>query len=96
MSKVASGHADELIVADANGDAALSGVKVGGATFAATHDDKTAATEKGAVAYVQGYAVAKANVVAAGSMATTVTAASDEKVASEKAIVDALTWKTTV
>ena len=96
MSKVASGHADELIVADANGDAALSGVKVGGATFAATPDDKTAATEKGAVAYVQGYAVAKANVVAAGSMATTVTAASDEKVASEKAIVDALTWKTTV
>lgn len=96
MTKVATGHAGEFIMADANGDAALSGIKVGGATFASAPDDKTAATEKGAVAYVQGYAVAKANVVAAGSMATTVKAASDEKVASEKAIVDALTWKTTV
>lgn len=96
MSKVDTGHAGEVIVADAEGDAALSGVTVGGATFKATPDAATLATEKGVVTYVTGYAVAKDDVVAAGSMATTVAAASDEKVTSEKAIVDALTWKTTI
>lgn len=96
MSKVDTGHAGEVIVADAEGDAALSGVTVGGAAFKATSDAATLATEKGVVTYVTGYAVAKDDVVAAGSMATTVATASDEKVTSEKAIVDALTWKTTI
>lgn len=96
MSKVGTGHEDEVIVADANGDAAASGKKVGGATFNTTPNDVTIATEKGVTTYVEGYAVAKTNVVASGSMATIVAAASDEKVTSEKAIVDMMTWKTTV
>lgn len=96
MNKVGTGHTDEVIVADANGDAAASGVKVGGAALADAPDAATLATEKAVTDYVTGYAVAKTDVVAAGSMATAVAAASDTKVASEKAIVDALTWKTTV
>ena len=96
MAKVGTGHTDEIIVADANGDASASGVKAGGATFKGTPDAATLATEQGTTTYVQGYAVPKTDVVAAGAMATSVAAASDTKVTSEKAVVDALTWKTTV
>lgn len=96
MNKVATGKAGEVLVAAADGDAALSGVSVGGATMKATTDAATLATEKGVETYVTGYAVAKTSVVADGAMATTVAAASDEKVPSEKALVDAMTWKTTV
>lgn len=96
MNKVETGHADEVIVADANGDAKLSGIKVGGAALSENPDTATLATEKAVKDHVAGYAVAKTNVVAMGNLATTVAAASDEKVASEKAIVDAMTWKTTV
>lgn len=96
MAKVDAGNTDELLIATADGNAAASGVKIGGEALAETPDAATVATEKAVVSYVNGYAVAKANVVSAGSMATSVAAASDEKIASEKAIVDALTWKTTV
>lgn len=96
MAKVGTGHEGEVIVADGTGDAAASGVKIGGAAMSANPDAATLATEKGVTDYVAGYAVAKTNVVAAGAMATTVAAASDEKVTSEKAIVEAMTWKTTV
>lgn len=96
MAKVGTGHEGEVIVADGTGDASASGVKIGGAAISANPDAATLATEKGVTDYVAGYAVAKTNVVAAGSMATTVAAASDEKVTSEKAIVEAMTWKTTV
>ena len=96
MAKVGSGHEGEVIVADGTGDASASGVKIGGAAMSANPDAATLATEKAVVDHVAGYAVAKTNVVAAGAMATTVAAASDEKVTSEKAIVEAMTWKTTV
>ena len=96
MDKVGAGHENEIIIADAEGNAAASGYKLGGATLAETPDAATAATEAAVVDYVEGYAVAKTDVVAAGSMATTVAAASDTKVTSEKAVVDAMTWKTTV
>lgn len=96
MDKVAAGHADEVLLADAQGNAALSGVKVGGANLAANPDAATLATEAAVKAKVEGYAVAKTSVVANGSMATSVAAASDEKVTSEKAVVDALTWKTSI
>lgn len=96
MTKVATGKAGEVLVANADGDASLSGAKVGGAVLAAAPDAATLATEKAVETYVTGYAVAKTSVVANGTMATTVTAASDDKVPSEKALVDAMTWKTTV
>ena len=96
MDKVDAGHADEILLADAQGNAALSGVKVGGATLADAPDAATVATEAAVVAKVEGYAVAKTSVVAQGNMAASVAAASNEKVTSEKAVVDALTWKTTI
>lgn len=96
MNKVGTGHTGEIIVANAEGDAEASGYKLGDATLAETPDAATAATEAAVVGYVEGYAVAKTDVVAAGNMAATVAAASDTKVTSEKAVVEAMTWKTTV
>ena len=95
IAKVETGHADEILVATADGQAAVSGMKVGGAALADSADAATLATEKAVKDYVEGYAVAQADIVAQGAMATTVAAASNEKVTSEKAVVDALTWKTT-
>lgn len=96
MAKVGTGHKDEIITADENGDAQASGVKVGGATLSASPNASTVATEAAVKTYVEGYAVAQADIVTAGNVSTTVAAASDEKVVSEKGVVDALTWKTTV
>lgn len=96
MAKVETGKANELLVATADGNAQVSGVKVGGAVMAEAPDAATVATEAAVQTYVTGYAVAKTSVVANGSMAATVAAASDEKVTSEKAVVDMMTWKTTV
>ncbi len=96
MNKVATSAAGQIIVASASGDAEASGKKLGGDTFAATPNGTTLATEGGVAGYVQGYAVAKTNIAAAASMATTVGTASDDKVASEKALVQSMTWKTTV
>jgi len=94
MAKVATGNAGQILIAAADGGASLSGKAIGGATFGAAPNANTVATEAGVVAYTEAYAVAKTNVVANGAMATTVAAASDEKVVSEKATVAALTWKT--
>ena len=96
MTKVGTGKTGEIITANANGDATASGVKLGTGTFNATPNAATAATELGVTTYVTDYAVAKSAIVADGKVAATVTAASDSKVASEKAFVDAMTWKTTV
>lgn len=45
MDKVASNRASEVLVADASGNASLSGKKVGGATLAGTPNANTLATE---------------------------------------------------
>lgn len=96
MAKVTTGKADEVLVATADGNSKVSGVKVGGATMAASPNAATLATEAAVNTYVTGYAVAKASVVANGSMNTTVAAASDELVPSEKALVAAISWNTTI
>jgi hypothetical protein len=96
MAKVEAGHADELLVATADGNSAVSGIKVGGQALAEAPDADTVATEKAVHDYVVSYSVAKTSVVTMGNVAGSAAAASDEKVVSEKAIVDALTWKTTV
>lgn len=95
MAKVTAAKADEVLIATADGNAAVSGVKIGGEAMKATKDASTLATEKAVETYVTGYAVAKTAIVANGKVAATVAAASDAKVASEKAFVDAMTWKTT-
>lgn len=51
MAKVGTGKADEIIVADENGDAKASGVKIGGGAFADAVDANTVATELGAKTY---------------------------------------------
>lgn len=96
MSNVATGHADEILVANASGAATLSGKKVGGATLAGTTDANTLATEAAVEAKITDYAVAKTAIVVQGQLAADVASASDTEVPSEKALVDALTWKTTV
>lgn len=92
MTKVGSGKTGQVIRADVNGDAEASGYTLGGDTM--TGDSTVLATEKGAQTYVQGYAVAKTSIVGSAEFAAQADAASDEKVTSEKAVVDALTWKT--
>ena len=92
MNKVAANKVGQVIRADANGDAEASGYTIGGDTM--TGDATVLATEKGAQTYVQGYAVAKTDIVGSAEFAAQADAASDEKVTSEKAVVDALTWKT--
>lgn len=96
MNKVESGKADEILTATADGHAQVSGVKIGGAALAASPNAATLATEAAVNTYVTGYAVAKSSVVANGDMQTTVAAASDELVPSEKALVSAISWNTTV
>ena len=95
MAKVTADKADEVLIATADGNAAVSGVKIGGEAMKDTKDASTLATEKAVETYVTDYAVAKTAIVTNGNVATTVAAASDAKVASEKAFVDAMTWKTT-
>lgn len=93
--KVAAAHTDELLVADATGNNKLSGVKVGGATLATAPNATTVATEAAVKAIVDSLNVnnyvEKADVVA--ETVDTVNA-STTKVVSEKALVNALSWKT--
>lgn len=95
VAKLTANHANEVVIAAADGNVALSGKTIGGATFT-TNDANTLATEAGVVAKISDVAVAKTAIVAMGAMADQVATASNEKVISEKALVDALTWKTTV
>lgn len=92
MAKVDAAAAGQVIRASSTGDAEASGYTLGGETF--TGGANVLATEKGAQTYVQGYAVAKTDIVGSAEFAAQADAASDAKVTSEKAVVDALTWKT--
>ena len=96
MNKVTANRAGEILTATTDGNAEVSGVKVGGATMSASPNAATLATEAGVNTFVTGYAVAKASIVADGSMNTTVASASDDLVPSEKALVAAISWNTTV
>lgn len=93
--KVAAAHANELLIADATGNNKLSGVKVGGATIADAPNATTVATEAAVKAIVNSLNVN--NYVEKSSIvAETINAAnaSTTKVVSEKALVNALSWKT--
>lgn len=56
IDKVEAGHVDEIITADADGDIKLSGVKVGGATLAATPNAVTVPTEVAVKSYADSVA----------------------------------------
>lgn len=96
MNMVETGKADEILTATADGHAQTTGVKIGGAAMSATPNAATVATEAAVNTFVTGYAVAKTSVVANGAMSTTIAEASDELVPSEKALVGAMSWITTV
>lgn len=101
MNKVGTGHDDEVLIAGADGDAAASGYKVGGATLDADETKRTTllATE----AAVQ---AAKTDVETTAEttyvkVANVITSADDidvenpsaEKVISEAALVEAMSWQ---
>ena len=101
MNKVGTGHDDEIITADATGDAKASGFKVGAATLNAdaTAQAKLVATEAAVAA-------TKADIeTAAGTtyvkLTDVITSAADinpdnpstTKVISEKALVEAMSWQ---
>lgn len=95
LDKVATDKADEIITALADGTVAASGKKAGAATIAATPDANTLATEA-AVAAVRDAlqtqietGVGKDTVV----KALNADAPSEEKITSEKAVVDAISWE---
>lgn len=99
ISKVTNATVGNVATFTSDGSVADSTVKIGGDTLAETPAGDTLATEAGVAAHVSAEAaklVPKTNIVTAGNISATAAAASDEKVISEKAIVDALTWKTTV
>lgn len=97
IAKVEPGKENEIILATADGQAKTSGTKIGGEAFAATPNAATLATEKAVQTYVSDYAVAKTNVVNSSSFAAqTASGVSDAKVASEKAVFEAMSWKATV
>ena len=95
MAKVSTGKDNEILVATADGSASASGKKFGGATLNEVPNENTLATEA-AVSAITGTLIAKTSIVASGAIAEDTNSASDEKVISEKALVDALTWKTSI
>lgn len=97
MYKVQAGKGDEIILATPDGNVTTSGVKIGGGDLSAIPNAATIATEKAVEKYVSNYAVAKTNIVVSSTFAAQTTAGvSDTKVASEKAVFDSMSWKTTV
>lgn len=96
MDKVDAGHEDEIITADAEGNAKLSGVKAGGATLT-NNDAVTLATEAAVEAVrasLQTNIDAKVDKTSIVADAVNAEAADATKVVSEKAMVAALTWQT--
>lgn len=55
LNKVTSDKADELITAQADGNVAVSGKKIGGAILASTPNQNTVATEQAVKAYVDAH-----------------------------------------
>lgn len=90
----ATDHANEVLLTDANGQAILSGVKVGGATLAGTPNAVTLATEAAVKAITDSISADISNAVAKSDVVTTLNAASpsETKVTSESAVVNALSW----
>lgn len=100
MDKVGTGHQDEVIVADANGNAAASGYKCGGTTLNADASARqTLLATEAAVADVQNTIEQNAELLYV-KLTDVITSADDidvdnpdpTKVLSEKALVEAMSW----
>ena len=96
MDKVGTGHENEILAADATGNAKASGLKAGGATL--TNNDAVTLAIEAAVEAVR--ASLQTNIDAKVDKTSIVAGAVNEKgadatkVVSEKAMVAALTWQT--
>ena len=90
----AAAHENEVLLANADGQVKLSGVKVGGATLAGTPNAVTLATEAAVKALVDSVQANIDQAVLKTDIATTLNAESpsETKVASESAVVAALSW----
>jgi hypothetical protein len=100
MDKVGAGHTDEVIIADATGNAAASGYKVGGTTLNAN-----AATQATLLATEAAVSAVKTSIETTAAntyvlLSNVITSADDidvdnpdpEKVISEAALVEAMSW----
>ena len=96
MDKVGASHENEILTADATGNAKASGLKAGGATL--VHNNATTLATEAAVEAVrtalQSAVDTKINKSAIVAEAVNPIAADKNKVVSEKAMVAALTWQT--
>ena len=93
LDKVAAEKADEIITANADGTVKASGKKVGGATLAGTTDANTLATEAAVAAIRTTLEESIATKISTSNIATSissVSSASDSKVASERAVAQAI------
>ena len=96
MDKVGTGHENEILAADATGNAKASGLKAGGATLT-NNDAVTLATEAAVEAVrasLQTNIDAKVDKTSIVAEAVNEKGADATKVVSEKAMVAALTWQT--
>jgi len=100
MDKVGAGHTDEVVVADAQGNASASGYKAGGATIDATVANRATnlATEAAVMAVkseieqdAQSTYVPLANIITSASQID-VDDPDTTKVLSEAAVVEAMSW----
>ena len=84
MNKVEEGHADEVIIADINGNAVASGMKIGSSEFSGS--DNYLATEFGVKSFSDKEMVHKENV----TNSLNYSAPSNKLIVSEKAFLEAL------
>ena len=94
MAKVDPSTVGQVIRASDTGDAEASGYTLGSETMSDTPSATVLATEAGVVGYVQNNYVSNNDIVGSEEFANQADAASDSKVTSEKAVVDALSWQT--
>lgn len=94
IAKMGTGAADQVVTSTADGSVQRSNYTVGGETL--TGAANVLATEKAVDAFVKSTAVAKSNIRVDGALKQDTASASDEFVPSEKAMVSALSWITTV
>lgn len=93
LDKVATAKAGEIIIAQADGTVAVSGVKAGAATLASAPNATTLATEAAVSAIKAALEANIATKIETSAISTTIgasTASSDSKVASEKAVAKAI------
>lgn len=92
MNKVGEGYDNEIIIADIDGDAKPSGVKIGSSSISSSPNNNTVATESGIKSYIDENTVTIDKISTSRTVATTEDDASDGKVISEKGLLSLINW----